>query len=242
MQEKVRGMVLRRVRYNDTSCVLDLFTDAEGRSAYIIKDTRAKKNFGALRGAVPLAVVDLEIVRKKGGKMAEVTEGAWAVPFGSVHQSPVKMAILLFLSEFLCYALRHEGKNEPLWAYLQHSMQWLDACEEGQVANFHLVFLMRLARFLGIYPNLEGYEEGAYFDLQGACFVRQRPLHPFFLEEKEAAVVRAVARMNYRTMHLFLFNRGQRVRCLEVLNEYYKLHVPDFPTLKSLDVLRELFD
>lgn len=28
---------------------------------------------------------------------------------------------------------------------------------------------------------------------------------------------------------------------LVIMNDYYRLHLPDFPVLKSLDVLKELF-
>ena len=70
----------------------------------------------------------------------------------------------LFLAEFLYRAIREEAENRPLFAYLQHSVIWLDECREG-FANFHLVFLMRLSRFLGLYPNLEDYHTGDYFDL-----------------------------------------------------------------------------
>ena len=48
--------------------------------------------------------------------------------------------------------------------------------------------------------------------------------------------------MNYDNMHLYKFSRGQRRRCLEVINDYYRLHLPGFGELKSLDVFRELFD
>ena len=54
----------------------------------------------------------------------------------------------LFLSEFLYRAIREEAEDRPLFAYLQHSIIWLDECGEG-FANFHLVFLMRLSRFWG---------------------------------------------------------------------------------------------
>lgn len=54
----------------------------------------------------------------------------------------------LFLSEFLYRAVREEAENRPLFAYLQHSIIWLDECGGG-FANFHLVFLMRLSRFWG---------------------------------------------------------------------------------------------
>lgn len=49
-------------------------------------------------------------------------------------------------------------------------------------------------------------------------------------------------RMNYDTMHLFAMSRVERMRCLTVIEQYYRLHLPDFPELKSLDVLKELFD
>ena len=47
--------------------------------------------------------------------------------------------------------------------------------------------------------------------------------------------------MNYETMHLFAMSRAERNRCLTIINDYYRLHLPDFPLLKSLDVLKELF-
>ena len=49
-------------------------------------------------------------------------------------------------------------------------------------------------------------------------------------------------RMNYDTMHLFTMSRAERIRCLTIINDYYRLHLPDFPVLKSLEILKELFD
>ena len=43
------------------------------------------------------------------------------------------------------------------------------------------------------------------------------------------------------TMHLFAMSRAERNRCLTIINDYYRLHLPNFPLLKSLDVLKELF-
>ncbi|MEG0646765.1 MAG: DNA repair protein RecO C-terminal domain-containing protein, partial [Bacteroides sp.] len=114
--------------------------------------------------------------------------------------------------------------------------------DEG-FANFHLVFLMRFSRFLGLYPNLDDYHEGDYFDMLNAGFVSTRPqLHSSFIEPDESKRLIALMRMNYETMHLFTMNRAERARCLVILNEYYRLHLPDFPVLKSLSVLQELFD
>ena len=117
---------------------------------------------------------------------------------------------------------------------------WLDACEKN-FSNFHLVFLIRLSRFLGLYPNTEDYAEGAYFDLMNACFTLEKPIHGMFLRPEESARIINLMRMKYDNMHLFAMNRMERNRCLDIINEYYRLHLPDFPELKSLPVLQELF-
>ena len=164
-------------------------------------------------------------------------------PFTSIPYDPYKSAIALFLSEFLYRALREEAENRPLFAiFATFPLSGLDECGSG-FANFHLVFLMRLSRFLGLYPNLEDYHSGDYFDLQNACFTPLRPqLHSDYIGQEEASRLTGLMRMNYETMHLFTMNRLERTRCLNIMNEYYRLHLPDFPVLKSLEVLKELFD
>jgi DNA repair protein RecO (recombination protein O) len=42
-------------------------------------------------------------------------------------------------------------------------------------------------------------------------------------------------------MRHLIINGAQRMRCLEVINDYYRLHIPDFPTLKSISILHDLF-
>ena len=120
------------------------------------------------------------------------------------------------------------------------------------IANFHLVFLMRTTRFLGIYPNLEKMEsfeqkisqqpKPYWFDLIAGEYSEHQPVHSSCLRPDEAALMPLLFRMDYSTMHVFRFNRQQRQRCLEVLIEYYRIHVPQFPELKSLDVLAEIFN
>jgi len=49
-------------------------------------------------------------------------------------------------------------------------------------------------------------------------------------------------RMDYPTMHLFRMSRAERNRILQILLLYYRLHLPAFPELQSVSVLRELYN
>ena len=240
MLQKLSGVVLYTVKYNDKSNIVHIYTEQSGKLSFLVPVQRSRKS--TVRSVLfqPLSLVEIEAdIRLKSG-IHPIREAKAAYIFHTLPYDPYKSAIALFLAEFLYRALREEGENAPLFAYLTHSIQWLDMCE-GKFANFHLVFLMRLSRFLGLYPNIDNYKEGDYFDLLNACFTTVQPLHGMFVLPQESAHIRQLMRMNYETMRLFAMNRESRNRCLDIINEYYRLHLPDFQELKSLSVLQELF-
>ena len=242
MLQKTIGIVLHTLKYNDTSNIIEMYTELSGRASFLVSVPRSRKS--AVKSVLfqPMSIIEFEADFRPNSTLYRIKEAKSYYPFSSVPYDPYKSAIALFLAEFLCRAIREEAENRPLFAYLLHSVTWLDESDEG-FANFHLVFLMRFSRFLGLYPNLDDYQEGDYFDMLNAGFVSTRPqLHSSFIEPDESKRLIALMRMNYETMHLFTMNRAERARCLVILNEYYRLHLPDFPVLKSLSVLQELFD
>ena len=240
--QKMTGIVLHVLKYNDTSNIVDLYTEQVGRASFLVKIPRSRKS--NVRNVLfqPLAFVEIEVDVRPVSSLHRIQEVKSLFPFRSLPYHPYKSSIGMFLAEFLYRALREEGENAALFAYLRHSILWLDECEGKSFANFHLVFLMRLSRFLGLYPNVDDYTDGCYFDMLNACFTPSFPMSGSFLKPDEAGRIRLLLRMNYETMHLFGMSRGERNRCLTVINDYYRLHIPDFPVLKSIDVLKELFD
>ena len=242
MLQKTVGIVLHTLKYNDTSNIVEMYTELLGRASFLVSVPRSRK--AAVKSVLfqPLSLIEFEADYRPNATLYKIKEAKSFFPFSSIPYDPYKSALALFLAEFLYRAIREEAENRPLFAYLIHSITWLDECRES-FANFHLVFLMRLSRFLGLYPNLEDYHEGDYFDMLNACFTSLRPqLHSSYIGPQEAFRLIGLMRMNYDTMHIFGMNRTERARCLTIINEYYRLHLPDFPLLKSLDVLKELFD
>ena len=146
----------------------------------------------------------------------------------------------MFLSEFLYHTTRNEQQNVPLFNFVVSSLQWLDLAQTG-FANFHIVFMIRLTLFLGIAPNVEDAELGEYFDLMEGRHVRFVPAHSWFLNQQDSIRMRDLLRLRYQTMHLYIMSRQERNQCVEVIMKYYRLHMPDFPEMKTLPILQELF-
>ncbi len=254
MLSKTEAIVLHSIKYGEQKIIVDMFTRQHGRLSFIV--SLPKSNHGKLKKQYfqPLTPLSIECDVKPQAQLQKLQEASLLMPLSSLLYDPTKLSISLFLSEFLYHALKGEQQNAPLFDYVLSSLQWLDS-RERDYANFHLVFLMRLTRFLGFYPNLEegrarrdeesGANEGGeklYFDLRAASFCTVPPFHRDYLLPQEATTLRLMMRMDYSNLHLFRMSRQQRNRCIEVALQFYRLHLPDFPDLRSLEVLRELWD
>ena len=237
---KTEAIVLHSLKYGESRLIIDMFTRQQGRLSFIVSLPKTTKGRMKKQLFQPLTLLDVETDVRPRVQLQKLSDARLSAPFGSIPFEADKLSISLFVAEFLYYALRGEQQNEPLFDYVKSSLQWLDQCE-GRFANFHLVFLMRLSRFLGFYPNLEDYTDNCYFDLRESTFLPHPPLHRDFLMPAEAGKLQLMMRMDFPTMHLFRMNRQERQRLLDVALTYYRLHLPDFPELRSLQVLQEVY-
>ena len=240
MLVKTKAIVLHSFKYGETKIIVDMFTEEHGRLSCIA--TVGKSARGKLKRQYfqPLTLVEAVVdVRRRTG-LHPLKEAKVAAAYASIPFDPLKLPVALFVAEFLGNATRKEQPDQLTFAYIENSLRWLDGSTDG-FANFHVVFMMRLTRFLGFYPNTEGYTEGSWFDLRAASFTPEAPLHYDRLAPDEARKVNLLLRMNFATMHLFRMTRAERNRMTEIIIRYYELHLPDFHELKSLDVVKEIF-
>lgn len=237
---QTKALVLRTVTFADRKIIVDMFTHTHGRMSFIVVVPNSPRAKMKKQFFQPLTLLELSLDYRQHLSLQRIKEVRIAMPYTSLTSHPHKLSISLFVAEFLCHALKSEQQNELLFHYIIDSMLWLDNCPSG-FANFHIVFMMRLSRFLGFYPNLDDYHAGSVFDLQAACFVGTLPAHRYFLSATDSAAMRVMMRMDFPTMHLFRMSHEERNRLVEAIITFYRLHLPDFPELRSLEVLKELY-
>ncbi len=240
MLVKTEAIVLHAIKFGESRLIVDMFTREVGRTSFAVPIPKTSKGRLKKQYFQPMTLLEVECDIRQRDQLQKLKDARLLAAYASIPFSPEKLALSLFTAEFLCHALRAEQQNEPLFVYLYDSMQWLDMIETG-FANFHLTFLIRMSRFLGFYPNLDDYVRGCIFDLRTATFSLQVPTHRDFLQPDDAQRIHTLMRMDFPTMHLFRLSRQERNRITEVLLHYYQLHIPQFPELKSLDVLKELW-
>ncbi len=237
---KTKAIVLHSFKFGESKMITDLLTESNGRLSCITHISGSAKAKVKKQFFQPLTILEMEIDMRRQKNLHTIKEARISVPFFSIPFDAYKLSIALFTAEFLSRATRYEQSDALLYKYVESSVRWLDGVSD-RFSNFHLVFMMRMTRFAGFFPNLDDYVPNCCFDMRNGCFTPYPPPHKDFLGPEESMKIRLLMRMNYETMHLYAMSRTERNRCVDVILDFYRLHVPDFKEIKSLDVLKELF-
>ncbi len=238
MLTRSRAIVLHIIRFSDDKMICRVYTETAGIVSLLVRRGSSKMSHHRL--FTPLALLQIEWDKTTADRPVYPKNVAAIAPYASIPYDPLKTSVALFLCEFLNAALRSEPASPALFAFVEQSLMLYDRLSDRH-ANFHLVFLLQLATFLGVQPNVSGYTEGAYFDLRDGCFTATCPPHHNHIPPAEAAALPVLMRMSFANMHLYRLSGTQRSLLLAHLVTYYRLHIPAFPELKSLAVLREVW-
>jgi DNA repair protein RecO (recombination protein O) len=242
MLVKTQAIVLHHIPYSDTGVIAHLYTRQEGRISVFVR-SGSRRNVIRTTFLQPFSVLDLVLHSKPRSTMMYVKECSPLLIFNSIPFNPIKSAITLFLSEVLYRALKVQHSDDSLFDFLISSIEFFDNCRKG-TGNFHLLFLLELSKYLGFYPNVENFakQNKTFFDLKNGCLCLEKPLHPFFLSEEQTADFLLILRYNYQTMYLLKLSREQRQQILEQIMLFLQLHLPEFGSVKSIGIIKQIFD
>lgn len=239
MLHKTKGLVINTINYNDKYVLAHIFTENFGRVTYMVTKTKSRSSKTPKSFFTPLALLEMEVDHQLSREIQRIREARCILQTYSISSDMKKTSMVFFLSEFLSRVLKEINESKLLFDFLYQSVQILEMTDKS-IANFHLAFILKLSRFLGFYPNLEEYSEGQYFDMMNGEFVSKQPLK-HYVNREESFVLARLGRITYENMHKFEFSRQERINIINRMLEYYRLHLSDFPRLKSLDILHELF-
>ena len=238
-----KGIVLRTVRYGETSVIVTIFTELFGIQSYLVNGVRtsSKKGSGKANLFQPSAILDLIVYHNELKNLQRVKEFKWAHIYMHVLSDVMKNAVALFFVELLAKCLKQPEANPELFYFTEDAFLHLDKSKGAVTANFQLYFAIHLANFFGFRINDNYSAANAVLDLQEGEFVKEKPGHPYFIDEKEAAVTAQLLRtMQPEELEQVKLNHEFRRNLLLTYERYYALHIPDFGSMKTLPVLKEI--
>ena len=241
MSETIHAIVLRVMRYSDKNSIVHVYSREHGRMSLLLPQGGSKRL--VMRNALfqPLSTIEFVSKSAPSSDLHSVHEPRLTTNLAALYSHPHKSCIAMFLSEFLWRSLQEYEANEALFEFLTASISLLGDMDSG-IANFHLWFLYQLGSFMGVQPDVESYHPGYWFDLGGGSFCKYSPASGNVLTPQEAEALMTLSRMTSQNLHLFRFSREQRNAILDSMLLYYRIHYSTLGSLRSHEVLKQLFD
>lgn len=237
MLHKTRGIVFKTTDYGETSVIVQIFTEKFGLQSYIInavKKPRAKISRNMLQ---PLHLLDMVVYHKNTGQVQRIAELKNSPVLQTIPYDVIKSSLILFLNEVLYKAVRQQSADENMFDFIFNSIEWLDNQTEG-LANFHLLFLTRLTRFLGFSPNQVANAD--YFDMKNGVFSKYKPEGFSYLSPPHTQNFYNLLQSSFENIHQLKFSNDERRYLVQKLLEYYALHIEGFGNIRSHEVLEEV--
>ncbi len=236
---QTKAIVLHTLKYNDTSLIAHCYTEALGKQSFLLKGILSARK-GGIRKAyfLPITQLEIQFQHKNKGGLNFLKEVKILHPYQQLYTDIKKNALVLFLSEIIYKSLKEEETNPLLYEFLENAFLWLDSNED--IANFHLLFLLKLSQFLGFYPHLD-QENGVYFNLESGCFTSSTPLEKH-IKGNSAQLLKELLGMNFAGIKRPKINQHTRRELLEAMVNYFELHLLGFSKPKSLSILHDVFD
>ena len=240
---KTKRIVLRAVKYGETSLIVTMFTELFGLQSYLVNGVRtsSKKGSGKANLFQPTAILDLVVYHNELKHLNRIKEFKWSYLYQHIFSDVPKNAVALFMIELLTKCLKQPEANPELFEFCEDAFIHLDESSGSVMANFPLFFALHLPVFFGFRISDEYSDKNSIVDLQEGMFVSGRPDHFHFLEGKQAEVTSELLKMMQpEELEQLKLNHDFRRQLLFAYETYYALHIQDFGTMKTLPVLREV--
>jgi len=236
MLVKTKAIVFSALKFQEKSLIVKCFTMSDGLKSYFIRDAfSSRKGSQKIAYFQPLTLIEIEAIHKNKGTLEQLKEVKIDSPFQTIHADIVKSTMTLFLSEMLHHSIHEEEKNESLFNFIESALNWFDHHDE--IANFHLIFLLEITKYLGFYPDISDIKM-PFFEMNDGVFTPFNSLTS--LTETETNLFKRLIDLRFensaKTFHI-----SERQIVLKILIDYYSLHLDGFKKPKSLEVLKEVF-
>jgi DNA repair protein RecO (recombination protein O) len=217
---KVRGVVFRFTKYGETSIIVTIFTDQFGLQSYIVNGVRSRSSKSRIALYQPLTLLELVVYYRENANLNRIKEVKCIHPYNNLYSDVAKSTIGMFVTEVINKTIKEESHAADLCEFLISSLITLDSLSSN-VQNFHLIFLLKLSRFLG-------------FGAQNVNEVLGGRITDPPVEQAITTMIHG----SYLTQPNL--SNSQRRELLDLLLQFYTEHSGLVGELKSVQVLREI--
>jgi len=234
-----KGVVLHCMDYSETSIIVRVYTEQLGLQSYIVKGVRKKGARMKRNLFTPLSIISLVASHKEGEGLRIMRDATCEFQLNNIATDISKMAVSIYLGELLTRAISAQMSDTSLYQFIENTVLSLNQATES-IAGFPLAFTIGLTRFMGFDPHNNFSAANSYFDLVGGNFCPFPPDHThYFSSPLTLNFSEILTAINAGIISIKADHRTRSELLLRML-EYFRIHIPAFGEIKSVQVLSDV--
>ncbi|KAA5537479.1 DNA repair protein RecO [Taibaiella lutea] len=243
MVHTTRGIVLKTVKYGETSLICTVFTELLGMQSYIVKGVRSAKAKGRKANVLFAgSVLDMIVYEQANKNLQNIKEYQSYLIYQSVQEDVVKNGVALFAMEVIKQLLAAHDPQPELFEFLLNFLMQLDEDATTSIANYPLYFIIQSAKFAGYYLSGEYNTESPFADIHEGRFSTHSSAYPPFITGTYASLMSELNQASsLNEIQQIKMTAEERKTVLQYFLSFLQLHVPHFKELKTIAVLTAIF-
>jgi DNA repair protein RecO (recombination protein O) len=236
-----KGIVLRTVKYGESSVIAAIFTEIFGIQSYIVNGVRAYGKSSKAHFFQPSCILDMQVYHSDLKNLQRIKEVSWSHLYRNILSDVTKNAVALYMVELLQKCLKQPESNPDLFHFCEGAFLQLDMSDAEITANFPLYFCLQLARFFGFRLQNNYSDERNLFNCREGNFADKILANDYFVEAGISYYISQLLKaLQPADLLKIKLNKSIRRTILSALENYYAFHIPEFGAMKTLPVLHEL--
>lgn len=234
----LKAIILKSIPYSETQRILHVFAAEKGYTSLITPESWFKRKSNTSFQC--MQIVEIEYIQNKRERLHKVKTITLDKNTTAIYFDIYKMNIALLWGEILYLVLRNEERNEPLFEYLENSIEYLNS-SQNDIANFNLFFLFRLCGLLGFSIDTSTFRPGYVFNINDGHFYPQGYNDTYLTGPHSARIIQQFCTCPLKKVGNIPLNRQSRSILLDILFLFLGFHLNIDFNIKSIKVIREIF-
>ncbi len=240
--QKTKGIVLNQFKYSETSLIVNILTKDFGKMSFIINGVRKKKSKFPANNFQAFNIIELVFIHSKKSDLHRIIEISSDTVLNNIIFDIYKSSICMFLAEIIHLTYRSSEKDEQLYKFLENIIQFIDVTPTENITNIHLWSLLRLMQFNGISPENNYSDSQPYFNPIEGRFTNDNRKNQSIYTTINSKRINQLLNSKVEKNSSIEMSRKERNKLLNLMLQYFQIHLDSFKTSKSLDILSEVFN
>ncbi|MCC7030627.1 MAG: DNA repair protein RecO [Chitinophagaceae bacterium] len=239
MLHATKGIVLRAVKYGETSLVVSIYTELFGLQSYLINGVRTEKRTSAKANMFqPTTLLDMIVYHHPHKNLQRIKEAQLLYVKNFQGAEVVRYAIGIYMVELIQKAITETETNAELYQFFDESFSHVLHEAEGRLSNFPILFTLLFAEHLGFGIQNNYSPETPLFNVQSGNFIAENEwIIPHRIDREHSRLISEILWAQHTDIQM---SGSKRLELLLICLQYLQLHIPQMSDLKSVPVLHEI--